>query len=60
MKSQTEFHIIESQSQKKWRQWLAKNHSKSNGAWLRLYKKDSGIKSINHNNGSTNHTVSAG
>jgi uncharacterized protein YdeI (YjbR/CyaY-like superfamily) len=49
MKSQTEFPIIEFQSQNKWRQWLAKNHSKSDGAWLRLYKKDSGVKSINHN-----------
>ena len=48
MKSQTEFPIIEFQSQNKWRQWLAKNHSKSDGAWLRLYKKDSGVKSINH------------
>lgn len=48
MKSQTEFPIIEFQSQNKWRQWLTKNHSKSDGAWLRLYKKDSGVKSINH------------
>ena len=48
MKSQKEFPIIEFQTQNKWRQWLAKNHSKSDGAWLRLYKKDSGVKSINH------------
>lgn len=33
----------------KWRQWLIKNHSDPTGLWLRLFKKDSGIKSINYN-----------
>src|SRR5271155_4098650 len=27
--------------------WLAKNHTKSNGIWLRMFKKDSGKKSVN-------------
>lgn len=48
MKLQNELPIIAFQSQKKWRDWLLKNNSTSNGVWLRLYKKDSGLKSINH------------
>jgi uncharacterized protein YdeI (YjbR/CyaY-like superfamily) len=48
MKSKTEFSTISFQSQKKWRNWLSKNYSIADGIWLRLYKKDSGIKSINH------------
>jgi len=48
MKVKTELPIIAFQSQKKWRAWLLKNYDSSSGAWLRLYKKDSGVKSINH------------
>jgi len=49
MKIKTELPIITFQSQKKWRDWLSKNYTSLNGAWLRLYKKNSGVKSINHN-----------
>lgn len=35
-------------SAKGWRQWLAKNHGKSSGLWLRIYKKDSGKKTITY------------
>ena len=49
MKSQPDFPIIAFQTQKKWRDWLSKNHSKADGVWLRLYKKNSTVKSINHN-----------
>ena len=35
-------------SAKKWEQWLAKNHSKSEGIWLQIYKKDSAIKTITY------------
>src|SRR2546421_6950221 len=28
--------------------WLAKNHSQSPGIWMRIYKKDSGKKSVNY------------
>ncbi len=31
-----------------WRQWLAEHHSKTDGVWLRLYKKSSGLASITH------------
>lgn len=48
MKTQKEFLVIAFQSQNNWRSWLSKNHSNTDGIWLRLYKKDSGIKSINH------------
>jgi uncharacterized protein YdeI (YjbR/CyaY-like superfamily) len=47
-KVKTELPIILFQSQKKWRDWLSINHVKSDGVWLQLYKKNSGVKSINH------------
>lgn len=31
-----------------WRRWLTKNYLKQEGIWLRLFKKHSGIKTINH------------
>lgn len=33
-------------SQEKWRAWLEKNHAKSNGVWLRFFKKNSGKKTV--------------
>lgn len=47
MKSQPDFSIIAFQTKKKWRSWLLKNYNFSDGLWLRLFKKDSGVKSIN-------------
>ena len=35
-------------SQKKWASWLAKQHAKSLGIWLKLAKKDSGITSVTY------------
>src|SRR5215207_4004661 len=35
-------------NKKKWADWLAKQHGKSAGVWLKLAKKDSGIKSITY------------
>jgi uncharacterized protein YdeI (YjbR/CyaY-like superfamily) len=32
-----------------WAAWLAKNHRKSTGLWLRLAKKDSGLRSVSYN-----------
>jgi uncharacterized protein YdeI (YjbR/CyaY-like superfamily) len=34
--------------QKDWTAWLAKNHDKSPGVWLRLAKKASGIQSVSY------------
>jgi uncharacterized protein YdeI (YjbR/CyaY-like superfamily) len=31
-----------------WSAWLEKNHSRSSGIWLRLAKKNSGLKSLTH------------
>ncbi len=44
--SKTDLQIISFKSQKDWASWLAKNHAKSNGVWLRLFKKDSGVASV--------------
>lgn len=33
---------------KEWEKWLNKNHSAEKGAWLRFYKKASGVPSLNH------------
>lgn len=35
-------------TQKEWRQWLAKNHAKSGGVWLRVYKKSSNVKTVTY------------
>lgn len=35
-------------SPREWRSWLARNHTRSLGVWLRLFKKASGVVSINH------------
>lgn len=34
------------ETQQEWEDWLAKNHDSSKGIWMRLFKKDSGIKTI--------------
>ncbi len=40
--------IISFNSSKKWEDWLAKNHSVSDGIWLQIFKKDSGKKTISN------------
>jgi uncharacterized protein YdeI (YjbR/CyaY-like superfamily) len=35
-------------SKQDWAAWLEKNHQKSGGVWLRLAKKDSGIRSVSY------------
>jgi uncharacterized protein YdeI (YjbR/CyaY-like superfamily) len=35
-------------SQADWAAWLEKNHRKSSGMWLRLAKKDSGLRSVSY------------
>lgn len=34
---------------KQFREWLMKNHEKSDGIWVQIFKKDSGKKSISYN-----------
>lgn len=47
MSKTKELPVKEFKTAKGLRTWLAKNYS-TDGAWLRMFKKDSGIKSINH------------
>ncbi|MFC1838985.1 YdeI family protein [Thermodesulfobacteriota bacterium] len=35
-------------NRKEWRDWLRRNHNKSNGAWLVFYKKHTGIASLEY------------
>ena len=35
-------------TRQKWREWLDRNHSKSTGIFLRIFKKDSGKKTVTH------------
>ena len=47
MKS-TELPILPFADKKKWASWLAKQHDKSNGIWLQLAKKATGIPSVTY------------
>jgi len=38
--------IVEFRSAENWEKWLEKNHSISNGIWIRLFKKGSGVPSV--------------
>jgi uncharacterized protein YdeI (YjbR/CyaY-like superfamily) len=37
---------LEFKSESQWEKWLEKNHAKSKGIWIRLFKKDSGIQTV--------------
>jgi uncharacterized protein YdeI (YjbR/CyaY-like superfamily) len=47
MKS-TELPTLPFESKKKWADWLAKQHDKSTGVWLKLGKKGTGIPSVTY------------
>jgi uncharacterized protein YdeI (YjbR/CyaY-like superfamily) len=44
----TELPILPFESKKKWADWLAKQHDKSAGVWLKLAKKATGIPSVTY------------
>ncbi len=46
--SKIDLPIISFKSPKEWASWLAKNHAKSSGLWLRLFKKDSGVVTVTY------------
>ena len=46
--SEIDLPIIAFKSSKEWASWLAQNHTKSSGLWLRLFKKDSGVASVTY------------
>jgi uncharacterized protein YdeI (YjbR/CyaY-like superfamily) len=48
MEIKSELPILPFASQSKWADWLAKQHDKSAGVWLKLSKKDSGIASVTY------------
>jgi len=41
-----ELPILEFQSSDELRAWLTKNHEISDGIWIRIYKKQAGVKSV--------------
>src|SRR5689334_18149848 len=43
-----ELPILPFASEKEWEAWLAQHHANSDGVNIRLYKKASGVKSIDH------------
>jgi uncharacterized protein YdeI (YjbR/CyaY-like superfamily) len=47
-KSTSELSIISFESPVAFEQWLEENHAQSDGLWLKMAKKESGIPSINH------------
>jgi len=44
----TELQTLPFKSKKKWADWLAKQHDKSTGVWLKLAKKATGIPSVTY------------
>ncbi len=48
MKTPDEISILSFKSPKAWASWLDKNHAKSSGLWLKIAKKDSGLKSVSY------------
>lgn len=40
--------ILTFTSPEKWGEWLSRHHGKPEGVWLRLFRKDSGRKTISH------------
>ena len=44
----TNMPFISMTSAARWAAWLAKNHAQSSGIWLRIFKKDSGRKTVSY------------
>src|SRR5688500_17922185 len=40
--------ILSFASASAWKKWLAANHAKSDGIWLRMFKKESGEKTVTY------------
>ncbi len=49
MADKPEYEMISFKTAKELEKWLAKNHAASKGIWLRLFKKESGEKSVTYN-----------
>ena len=48
MSKPTELPTLPFESKKKWADWLAKQHDKSDGVWIKIAKKGTGIPSVTH------------
>ncbi len=48
LKSVDDIKTIYFKNSEDWKNWLSKNHSASNGIWIRMFKKDSDIKTLTH------------
>jgi uncharacterized protein YdeI (YjbR/CyaY-like superfamily) len=48
MPKELDLPVKEFKTQALWEKWLAKNHDKSPGVWMRFYKKASGVRSMNY------------
>ena len=46
MSAETDLGIVAFSSAKQWKQWLAKNHARSNGIWLRLFKRTAAVPTV--------------
>ena len=47
-KDEKEMQVLSFASLKEWRKWIAENHAKSKGVWLRFFKKDSDEKAVTY------------
>ena len=43
-----EFPVRAFRSLAEWERWLAANHAKTEGVWLRFFKKDSGVATVSY------------
>jgi uncharacterized protein YdeI (YjbR/CyaY-like superfamily) len=48
MKQDADAPILPFESAKAWEAWITKNHSRSRGVWLQLFKKDSGKRTVTY------------
>jgi uncharacterized protein YdeI (YjbR/CyaY-like superfamily) len=48
MRSKLGLPILLFRSAREWEKWLARNHARSTGVWLRMFKKDSGRRSVRY------------
>jgi len=47
-KNKNGMQVVSFASPEEWRNWIAENYAKSNGVWLRFFKKDSGQKTVTY------------
>ena len=48
MAAGTDFEIVAFASAKQWERWLAKNHGKTEGVWIRFFKKGANVASVSY------------